>query len=105
MAKVAGVSPATVQRIWDAHGLQPHRVETFQLSRNPKFVEKLTDEEDSYRHIALGDAVQGGRMVPDVLEAAFLDRLVLSTPEPGSARKFPNLVEQGLGAGEVKKDR
>ena len=43
MAKAAGVSPATVQRIWDAHGLQPHRVETFKLSRDPKFVEKLTD--------------------------------------------------------------
>jgi transposase len=43
MARVAGVSPATVQRIWDAHGLQPHRVETFKLSRDPKFVEKLTD--------------------------------------------------------------
>src|SRR3990172_4928891 len=43
MAKVAGVSPATVQRIWDALGLQPHRVETFKLSRDPKFVEKLTD--------------------------------------------------------------
>jgi transposase len=43
MAKVAGVSPATVQRIWDAHGLQPHRVNTFKLSRDPMFVEKLTD--------------------------------------------------------------
>lgn len=43
MAKVAGVSAATVQRIWDAHGLQPHRVKTFKLSRDPKFVEKLTD--------------------------------------------------------------
>jgi hypothetical protein len=44
MAKVAGVSPATVQRIWDAHGLQPHRVETFKLSRDPKFVEKCQRE-------------------------------------------------------------
>jgi len=43
MAKAQGVSPATVQRIWDAHGLQPHRVKTFKLSRDPKFVEKLTD--------------------------------------------------------------
>ena len=43
MAEVQGVSPATVQRIWDAHGLQPHRVETFKLSRDPQFVEKLTD--------------------------------------------------------------
>jgi len=37
------VSKATVQRIWEAHGLQPHRVKTFKLSRDPKFVEKLTD--------------------------------------------------------------
>ena len=43
MAKAHGVSPATVQRIWDAHGLQPHRTATFKLSRDPQFVEKLTD--------------------------------------------------------------
>ena len=43
MAKAAGVSHSTVQRIWDAHGLQPHRVTTFKLSRDPAFVEKLTD--------------------------------------------------------------
>ena len=33
MAKEFGVSPDTVHRIWDAHGLQPHRVETFKLSQ------------------------------------------------------------------------
>jgi len=43
MAQAQGVSHATVQRIWDAHGLQPHRVETFKLSRDKHFVEKLTD--------------------------------------------------------------
>ena len=43
MARAQGVSPATVQRIWDAHGLQPHRVRTFKLSRDKQFVEKLTD--------------------------------------------------------------
>jgi|TARA_B100000315_G_scaffold235401_1_gene250308 transposase len=43
MAKAQGVSPATVQRIWDAHGLKPHRVRGFKLSRDPHFVEKLTD--------------------------------------------------------------
>jgi len=43
MAKAQGVSHATVQRIWDAHGLQPHRVKTFKLSRDKRFVEKLTD--------------------------------------------------------------
>jgi transposase len=43
MAAAQGVSPATVQRIWDAHGLQPHRTESFKLSRDKRFVEKLTD--------------------------------------------------------------
>ncbi len=43
MAKRQSVSAATVQRIWDAHGLQPHRVRNFKLSRDPQFVEKLTD--------------------------------------------------------------
>jgi transposase len=43
MAKAQGVSPATVARIWDAHGLAPHRVRAFKLSRDPRFSEKLTD--------------------------------------------------------------
>ena len=43
MAKAQGVSPATVQRIWDAHGLKPHPVRTFKLSNDPRFSEKLTD--------------------------------------------------------------
>ena len=43
MAKAQGVGKSTVQRIWDAHGLQPHRMETFKLSKDKGFVEKLTD--------------------------------------------------------------
>lgn len=43
LAKVVGLSPASVQRIWKAHGLKPHRVRTFKLSRDPRFVEKLQD--------------------------------------------------------------
>ena len=43
MAASVGVSPATVQRIWDARGLKPHRVETFKLSNDPKFEDKLVD--------------------------------------------------------------
>jgi transposase len=43
MAKAQGVSHATVQRIWEAHGLQPHRVKTFKLSKDKRFEEKLTD--------------------------------------------------------------
>lgn len=43
MAKAQGVGHATVSRIWDAHGLQPHRVKGFKLSTDKRFVEKLTD--------------------------------------------------------------
>ena len=43
MAEVVGVSPTTVLRIWRAHGLKPHRIETFKVSRDPQFVEKLED--------------------------------------------------------------
>jgi transposase len=43
MAKAQRVSPATVQRVWHAHGLQPHRVERFKLSSDPDFVRKLRD--------------------------------------------------------------
>ena len=43
MAEAAGVSITSVQRIWRAHGLQPHRIRQFKLSRDPEFVEKLRD--------------------------------------------------------------
>jgi transposase len=43
MARHAGVSRSTVQRIWNARGLKPHRVDTFKVSTDPKFEEKLTD--------------------------------------------------------------
>ena len=43
MADTQGVSETTVHRIWKAHRLQPHRVETFKFSRDPRFVEKVRD--------------------------------------------------------------
>jgi len=43
MAHAHRVSEATVRRIWRAHGLQPHRTQTFKLSRDPDFVRKLRD--------------------------------------------------------------
>ena len=43
MAEKQGVSRATVNRIWQSHNLQPHRSDRFKLSRDPKFLEKLTD--------------------------------------------------------------
>jgi transposase len=43
MAKQVGVSPATVQRIWHEQRIYPHKVRTFKISTDPKFLEKLTD--------------------------------------------------------------
>jgi transposase len=43
MAQSQGVSKSTVNNIWRAHKLQPHRAKTFKLSRDPKFLEKMTD--------------------------------------------------------------
>ncbi len=43
MAPHAGVSSSTGQRIWSARGIKPHRVETYKLSNDPQFGEKLVD--------------------------------------------------------------
>lgn len=43
LAAVVNVSPKTVHRVWQAHGLKPHQVRTFKVSRDPHFIEKLTD--------------------------------------------------------------
>ena len=43
MAKATGISVSSVQRIWRAHGLRPHRVRQFKLSNDPDFVAKLRD--------------------------------------------------------------
>ena len=43
MAKVAGISISSVQRIWRSHGLQPHRFRQFKLSTDPQFATKVRD--------------------------------------------------------------
>ncbi len=43
MAAQTGISHASVRRIWQAFGLQPHRVESFKLSNDPQFIEKVRD--------------------------------------------------------------
>jgi len=43
MAKASGLSQSAVSRIWRAFGLQPHRAETFKLSTDPLFIEKVRD--------------------------------------------------------------
>jgi transposase len=43
MAKACGLSQSTISRIWRAFSLQPHRAESFKLSRDPLFIEKVRD--------------------------------------------------------------
>jgi len=43
MARAAGISHTSVQRIWKAHDLKPHLVKSFELSNDKHFVEKVTD--------------------------------------------------------------
>ena len=43
MAKSSGLSASTIGRIWRAFGLQPHRTETFKLSTDPQFIDKVRD--------------------------------------------------------------
>jgi transposase len=43
MAREAGISDSSVGRIWRAHGLKPHRVESFKVSNDPDFARKLDD--------------------------------------------------------------
>ena len=43
MARIASVFLRSVQRIWDAHQLQPHRLRSFKRLNDPQFAEKLVD--------------------------------------------------------------
>ena len=43
MARAVGISEASVRRIWRSHGLKPHRIESFKISNDPEFAEKLED--------------------------------------------------------------
>ena len=50
MAKATGYHHATIARIWRAHGLKPHRLDWFKVSRDPEFVAKLRDVVGLYLH-------------------------------------------------------
>jgi transposase len=50
MAAAVGISDSSVLRIWHAHGLKPHRIESFKLSNDPNFTEKLEAIVGLYLH-------------------------------------------------------
>src|SRR5438309_3083347 len=43
MAASQGLSKSTISNLWKSHNIKPHRTKTFKLSRDPRFLEKLTD--------------------------------------------------------------
>ena len=43
MAASQGLSKSTISTVWKSHNIKPHRTKTFKLSRDPRFLEKLTD--------------------------------------------------------------
>jgi transposase len=57
MAKHSGLSKSTVQKIWKARGIKPHLVETFKLSNDQRFEEKLRDVVDLYLNPPPGSVV------------------------------------------------
>ena len=83
MAKAQGVSRATVQRIWSARGLKPHLVETFKLSNDKQFEEKLVDVVGLYLNPPEGAVVLS---VDEKPQCQALDRTQPSLPmKPGRA--------------------
>ena len=84
MARSSGISTSSVQRIWRAFGLQPHRTETFKLSTDPLFVDKVRDVVGLYepssrlaggcrKPSCVGQMpVSSGDMVPILLIASLL---------------------------------
>ena len=57
MARHAGVGKSTVQEIWSSRGIKPHRAETFKLSNDKHFEEKLTDVVELYMNPPEGSVV------------------------------------------------
>ena len=107
MAKTAGVAASTVQAIWKAHGLSPHRWTSFKLSTDPAFVDKLTDI------VALYVAPPAHAVVLSVDEKSQIQALDRTqpglplkkgrgmTPEAHRAASLPSLsVREGAPAGQ-----
>lgn len=85
MARARGLSSATVSRIWRALALKPYRSETFKLSRDPLFIEKVRDIVGLYLHPPERAVVL---CVDEKSQIQALDRTQpLLPPRPGSAQK------------------
>ena len=61
MAAHQGMSKSTVSNLWRSHNIKPHRTKTFKLSRDPKFLQKLTDVTAPWRDKLSTDIVARAR--------------------------------------------
>ena len=60
MARAVGIGLSSVQRVWKAYGLQPHRIRTFKRSRDPAFADKLRDIVGLYMNPRWGVSLSPG---------------------------------------------
>lgn len=94
MAKASGIGATSVHRIWRAFALQPHRTETFKLSTDPLFVEKVRDIVGLYLHPPTKALVL---CVDEKSQIQALDRTQPMLPmRPGQVeRRTPDYVRHG----------
>jgi transposase len=94
MAEASGIGATSVHRIWRAFALQPHRAETFKLSTDPLFVEKVRDIVGLYLHPPAKALVL---CVDEKSQIQALDRTQPLLPmRPGQvARRTPDYVRHG----------
>jgi transposase len=94
MAKAVGLSPTAIGRVWRAFGLKPHLSETFKLSTDPYFVEKVRDVVGLYMNPPENAIVLS---VDEKSQVQALDRTQPLLPmTPGQAeRRTPDYVRNG----------
>ena len=94
LGAAVGLSKATIARIWQTFGLQAHRVETFKLSADPQFVEKVRDIVGLYLHPPDRALVLS---VDEKTQVQALERTRPLLPlRPGlPARRTPNYIRHG----------
>ena len=94
MAKASGLSQATVSRVWRAFQLKPHRAETFQLSTDPNFIEKVHDVVGLYLDPPVNSVVLS---VDEKSQIQALNRTQPLLPmRPGQAERYtPEYMRHG----------
>jgi hypothetical protein len=91
MAQASGLSQPTVSRIWRTFGLQPNRSETFKLSTDPLFVDKVRDR-------VSGPVADPGRRLPRRLRDQDAEHVALALRVAHRSSVYRNLRPRAGGA-------